>query len=193
MSDRDPLQSLWTNQPEESFTMSLAEIHTHAARFQTRIRWRNAAEYVAAAVVVMAFGWMAFAVPVPMVQAGAALIVAGALYVCWKLNELGRAASKAELEQASSLADFHRAELTRQRAALSTVWRWYLGPFVPGLLVFLAGVAFAPELEAPFAARFSIFATGVGFTGLIFAAVGWLNALAVKRLDREIAALDQAR
>ena len=148
--------------------MSLAEIHTHAARFQTRIRWRNAAEYIAAALVVVAFGWMAFTVPEPMVQAGAALIVAGALYVCWKLNELGR-------------------------AALSTVWRWYLGPFVPGLLVFLAGVAFAPELEAPFAARFSIFATGVGFTGVIFAAVGWLNALAVKRLDREIAALDQAR
>jgi hypothetical protein len=112
--------------------------------------------------------------------------------VCWKLNELGRAATKAEADQASSLADFHRAELVRQRSALNTVWRWYLGPFVPGLLVFLAGVAFAPE-EAPFAARFSIFATGLGFTGAVFAVVGWLNALAVKRLDREIAALDQAR
>lgn len=173
--------------------MSLAEIRTHAQRFQTRIRWRNSAEYIAAALVVAAFGWMAFAVPVPTVQAGAILIVAGALYVCWKLNELGRAATKAEADRASSLADFHRAELVRQRSALNTVWRWYLGPFVPGLLVFLAGVAFAPELEAPFAARFSIFATGLGFTGAVFAVVGWLNALAVKQLDRQIAALDQAR
>lgn len=172
--------------------MSLAEIHTRAERFQSRIRWRNAVEYIAAALVVAAFGWMAFAVPVLMVQAGAILIVVGALYVCWKLNELGRAATKAELDQAITLADFHRAELLRQRAALSTVWRWYLGPFVPGLLVFLAGVAFAPELDAPFAARFSIFATGLGFTGILFAAVGALNALAVKRLDREIAALDRA-
>ena len=83
--------------------MSLAEIHTHAKRFQTRIRARNAAEYFAAAVVVMTFGWMAFALPVPMVQAGAALIVAGALYVCWQLNEIGRAATKAEFDQAASL------------------------------------------------------------------------------------------
>ncbi len=173
--------------------MSLAEIHTHAERFQTRIRWRNSIEYIAAAFVVAAFGWMAVAVPVPTVQAGAILIVAGALYVCWKLNALGRAATKAEQDQAASLTDFHRGELLRQREALTTVWRWYLGPFVPGLLVFLAGVAFAPELDAPFAARFSIFATGLGFTGAVFAAVGWLNAIAVKRLDREIAALDQAR
>jgi len=172
--------------------MSLAEIHTHAERFQSRIRWRNAIEYIAAALVVAAFGWMAFAVPVPMVQAGAILIVAGALYVCWKLNEFGRAATKAELDKATSLTDFHRAELLRQRAALSTVWRWYLGPFVPGLLVFLGGVAFAPELDAPSAARFSIFATGLGFTGIIFAAVGALNAMAVKKLDAEIAALDRA-
>ncbi len=172
--------------------MSLAEIHTHAARFQSRIRWRNAVEYVAAGFVVAAFGWMAFAIPVPTVQAGAALIAVGALYVCWKLNELGRAAKTSELDQAASLTDFHRAELLRQRAALSTVWRWYLGPFIPGLLVFLGGVAFAPELEAPLAARLSLFTTSLGFVGIVFAAVAWLNAMAVKQLDKEITALDRA-
>lgn len=173
--------------------MSLAEVHSRAERFQKRIRWRNAIEYFAAAMVAAAFGWMAFAVPLPMVQAGAILIVAGTLYVCWKLNQLGRAASKAELDQAASLSDFHRAELMRQRAALSTVWRWYLGPFVPGVLVFLAGVAFAPELDAPLSTKLGVFISGAAFVAAVFAAVGWLNMRAVDQLDKEIAAIDRAR
>lgn len=171
--------------------MSLAEIHTHAEKFQSRIRVRNWTEYVAAASVVLVFGWMAVTIPMPIVKAGSVLIVLGAAYVCWKLYELGRAATKSEMNQAASLVDFHRAELQRQRAALSTVWRWYLAPFVPGMLVFLAGVAFAPELDAPLAAKFATFAVGIGFVGAVFAAIAWLNAKAVQRLDKEIAALDR--
>jgi len=193
MSDRDPLQALWTGQNQEPFTMSLAEIHTRAERFQTRIRRRNTIEYVAAGTVVAFFAWTAALAPAPLVQVGAVLIILGALYVCWKLYELGRAATKAELDQAASLRDFHRAELMRQRAALSTVWRWYLAPFAPGMVVFLAGVAFAPDLEAPLAAKFVVFALGVGFVSLIFAAVAWINALAVKRLDAELGELDRGR
>jgi len=173
--------------------MSLADIHTHAERFQSRIRLRNVTEYFAAAFVVSVFAWMAITIPLPIVQAGAVLIILGALYVCWQLYLQGRAATKTELDRAVSLADFHRAELMRQRAALSTVWRWYLAPFAPGMLVFIAGVAFAPELDAPFAERFALFATSAGFIGLTFAAIGWLNAVAVRRLDKEIAVLDRSR
>lgn len=173
--------------------MSLAEIHARAARFQWRIRWRNSIEYVAAAAVAAFFAWTAATAPAPLIQAGAVLIVLGALYVCWKLYTLGRAATKAELDQAANLAAFHRAELLRQRAALSTVWRWYLAPFAPGMVVFLAGVAFAPDLNAPFAAKFLVFALGLGIVGAVFTAIAWLNAQAVKRLDTEIAALDRAR
>jgi len=173
--------------------MSLAEIHTRSERFQSRIRLRNVTEYVAAAFVVSVFTWMAVTIPLPIVQAGAVLIILGALYVCWQLYLQGRAATKAELDRAVSLADFHRAELMRQRAALSTVWRWYLAPFAPGTLVFIAGVAFAPELDASLLARLSLFATWAGFIGAIFAAVAWLNAVAVRRLDKEIAALDRSR
>ncbi|MDZ4692427.1 hypothetical protein [Terricaulis sp.] len=193
MSDRDPLQSIWQNQSQEEFSMSLADIHTRAERFQSRIRVRNWGEYAAAAFVVAFFGWMAVTVPEPIVQIGAVLIVLGALYVCWKLHQLGRAASGDELNAgAQSWAAFHRAELTRQSDALRTVWRWYLAPFVPGMLVFLAGVSFTPANPAPLAARLTVFLVGLALTSAMFAVIAWLNAQAVKRLDAEIAALDQA-
>jgi len=172
--------------------MSLAEIHTRADRFQSRIRVRNWIEYAASGLVIVAFGWTAAMTPAPVIQAGALLIIVGVLYVCWKLYELGRVATKAERDNAASLADFHRAELVRQRAALATVWRWYLAPFAPGMTVFLAGVAFVPELEAPLIARIAVFALGAALVIVLFGFVAFINALAVKRLDAEIAALDRA-
>lgn len=174
--------------------MSLADVHLHAQKFQSRVRLRNTIEYVAAAFVVVLFARMALTVPDPIVQIGAGLIVAGALYVCWQLYRLGRAATRGELDAgAQSWATFHRGELVRQREALRTVWSWYLAPFVPGMVVFLAGVAFTEANPAPFPARLAVFLVGVGLMAAVFAAVGWLNALGVKKLDSEIAALDQAR
>jgi hypothetical protein len=113
--------------------------------------------------------------------------------VCWKLHQLGRAATREEMHHAQSWADFHRGELVRQRDTLATVWQWYLAPFAPGMLVFLAGVAFTPENPAPLPARAAIFGVGVLIVGAMFAAIHWLNLRAAATLTREIAALDQAR
>lgn len=174
--------------------MSLADVHLHAQRFQSRIRSRNMMEYGAAAFVIAAFAWMAVTIPEPIVRVGAALIIAGALYVCWKLHELGRAATRGELDAgAQSWAAFHRAELTRQRDALRTVWSWYLAPFVPGMLVFLAGVSFTEANPAPLPARLGVFLAGLGIMAAVYAVIWWLNAIVAKRLDSEIAALDGAR
>jgi hypothetical protein len=194
MSDHDHLQKLWTQQTQEPFTMSLADVHLHAQRFQSRIRSRNMIEYVAAVIVVVFFGWIAATVPFPIVQIGSGLIIVGVLYVCWQLFRLGRAATLHELDAgAQSWAAFHRAELTRQREALRTVWSWYLAPFVPGTLVFLVGVSFSTANPAPFPERLAVFLAGLAFTAGIFAVVAWLNAQAVQRLDAEIAALNIAR
>lgn len=193
MSEPNSLQSIWKNQSDESFTMSLADIHARAEKFQTRIRLRNWIEYVASASVAAFFLWTAATIPAPAIQAGAIAIALGALYVSWKLHQLARAASNADLDAAQSLTDFHRAELVRQRDALKSVWSWYLAPFMPGMLVFLAGVSFEPSLSAPLAAKAGVFALGVAIVGAVFAAIARINAQAAKRLDKEIAALDTRR
>lgn len=171
--------------------MSLADVHLHAQRFQSRIRNRNMIEYVAAGSVVAFFVWMIATVPEPIVQVGSGLIVLGALYVCWKLYQLGRAATRSEMEAgAQSWASFHRAELVRQREALRTVWSWYLAPFVPGMVVFLAGVSFTEANPAPLPARLGVFLAGIGLMAAVFAVIWLLNAVAAKKLDAQIAAMD---
>ena len=192
MSERDPLQALWTRQQQEPFTMTAAQLRQRATRFQSKIRTRNRIEYAAAALVIGVFAWMVFLIPEPMVRAGAGLIILGTLYVCWKLHTLAGASDAGGLDHAASLADFHRAELLRQRTALASVWQWYLAPFVPGMLVFIGAVAFTPELDAPLIARLTLFATTAAPIAAVFGLVAWLNARAVKALDAEIAALDGA-
>jgi hypothetical protein len=174
--------------------MSLADIHLRAQRFQSRIRTRNIIEYVAAGSVAAFFIWLTATVPVLIVQAGAVLIVLGALYVCWRLYRLARAATGAELASgAQSWVAFHRAELVRQREALRAVWSWYLAPFAPGMLLFLAGVSFTEANPAPFPERLAVFLSGLGLMAAVFAVIVLLNAVAVKKLDAEIAALDRAQ
>ncbi len=187
MSERDDLQSLWTTQKEEPFSMSLSDLRARAQLLQSRVRRRNLIEYAAAALVVVAFGWVAFTASSIVGQAGAALIVIGTLYVCWRLYALARAAEVGGFETAESCADFHRGELVRQRDALRGIWRWYLGPLVPGMVVFWIGVGAAPSGGIAKAA------IGLGIGAAVFFGIAKANAAAAKALQAEIDALDRAR
>ena len=191
MSDDKFIRELWAGQEAGGFAMPLDEVRRRAGRFQRTVRLRNMTEYAAAVLVIGIFGWMAVVIPEPVVKAGCALVAAGAVYVCWKLHTLARAAGAARMDAALDLTAFHRAELMRQRAALATVWRWYLAPFVPGMIVFQAGVAFTPDNPAPLAAKLVILLIGLGLSGAIFAVIWWLNARAARALDAEIAALGE--
>jgi hypothetical protein len=186
MPDRDPLQSLWLHQREAPFTMTLADLHAQTTRFQSRIRTRNFIEYAAAAAVVATFGWVAFIAGNPVAQAGAALVAVGALYVCWRLHMLASARAP---DAAESCLAFHRGELIRQRDALRAIWRWYLGPLVPGLALFWIGVG----LEQPTPVLGAIIAAiGLAIGGGVFWGIGALNARAAEMLQKEIDALDRA-
>ena len=191
MSDRDPLRDLWAGQETGNFAMPLEEIRRKAGAFQKTIRRRNMMEYAASILVLMAFGGVALTVPDWGVRAGAGLIMLGTLYVVWKLHTMARAAGAGEIDAALSLTDFHKGELLRQRAALATVWRWYLMPFVPGMIVFLSAVSFAPDNPAPLVAKLTVFFFSLGIVGALFAGIAWLNGRAVKALDAEIAALEE--
>ncbi|HVV32915.1 MAG TPA: hypothetical protein VHC73_06790 [Vitreimonas sp.] len=191
MSERDPLQSLWMKQKPEPFAMSLDEVHTRAVRLQQRVQTRNRGEYLAAILVIGVFAYTAIQTPAPLAQLGAVLIVLGTIYVVWQLHRLGRAATKAETEAAgASWSDFYRAQLVKQHAAVSSVWSWYLGPLVPGFIVFVAGVAFAPAGHAPLFARIAIFAVTIGIAAAAFLGIAALNRAAARALQREIDSLD---
>ncbi len=192
MPDRDPLQTLWKEQQQEHFAMSLSDVRARADRFQDRVRMRNFIEYAVGGVVVLAFAWTAFAADGVIARAGAALIALATIYVCWRLHHLARAAAHDERSAAASWAQFHRSELVRQRDALRSVWRWYLGPLAPGLVLFWIGAGLAPSSEAPMLVRLATAALGLGVGAALFYAIGVANARAADSLQREIEAIDRA-
>ena len=168
--------------------MSLADVQNRASTFQSTIRRRNLIEYLAAALVVGIFAWMVVIIPVPVVQIGAAMIAAGAVYVAYKLHTL---AGAGEPDMAQSVVTFHRAELVRQRDALKSVWRWYLAPFIPGVLVFVGGTQFSSDINMPLVVRLLGLGTSLGIFAVIFGGIFWLNQRAAKKLDAEIVQLDE--
>lgn len=177
-SDSD-FQRLWQAQPAEPARIPVEEIHRRALRFQRRIRWRNRREYIGAAIampmlIAQAFhnhGWQLLAT---------LLLIAGLLYVVVEVWRRGAKKPPLESGEQGWLA-YYRSELTRQRDALRTVWRWYLLPFVPGF----AMTVFSASQTRPKVALLS----GMSFTALLLL-VGWLNAWAANKIDRKLKELD---
>ncbi|WP_395647966.1 hypothetical protein [Terricaulis sp.] len=170
--------------------MSLADIHERASRFQTRVQWRNMIEYGAAVIVVLAFTGIAVVIPDWNLRAAAALIIAGVGYICWKLATMAGASAKAD---GVSWADFHRAELVRQRDATASVWRWYLGPLLPGVVAFLLASTASPTEDLPLVARIGFLALGVGWVSAVFFGIAYINKRTSQKLQEEIDKLDAAR
>jgi Flp pilus assembly protein TadB len=192
---RYDIKKLWREQETEGTAVSLEEIQKKADRFYRRSHHRNLREYIATAIVVAAFAFFAWEAPGWMGKIGSVLTIVAALFVVWQLYRRGAARTPPQSGSAMDLLDCHLHELTRQRDALKSVWRWYLAPFVPGMVMLLAGFYFqsppAPgrtiEWHHQFILLFAVFMV------LLFVAVWLLNALAAARWQREIDALEKVR
>ena len=190
MTHHDPLRDLWASDQGEKYTMSIADLTARSDRFRSRVQRRNYVEYLAAALVIAVFGWLAFIVPIWSMRAGAVLIIIAAIYISWQLHKT--ASVSHEHTPADRLASVYRRELKRQREALNSVWRWYLLPFVPGVVVFVLGTHIEAGISLPAWAIVISSAISLGFVGLIFLGIWALNAYAVRKLDKEIEVLDEA-
>ncbi len=177
---------LWQTQTDGG-PMKLSDIRTHAAKFERQIHWRNLAEYGAAVIVVAGFSWILWNGPHVLVRIGAALILAGTVYVIYWLHARGSVSAMPENLALTTCQEFDRAQLLSQRDLLRSIWIWYLLPFVPGVLVLLIGRAAAEPSRAPRVAMAAIVCV------LVFLGIGWLNGRVARKLDREIEALDAAR
>jgi uncharacterized membrane protein YdcZ (DUF606 family) len=165
----------------ENTPMPLEEIRRKALQFEKRIKRRNLREYLGGALGVAAYTYYIFKFDNVVIRAGCVLVIAGALYV---LVQLYKRASPGTLPADMALTaslEFHRRELARQRDLLRSVWRWYLGPLIPGLVVFAAGIM---RYRVGATVRFLLILFGV------FGLIGWINHRAALRLDRRIAELD---
>lgn len=173
MANEDPLR-VWQEQPVEGAAPPLEEIRRRAGKFESRIRNRNRREYIGAAVVLAAFTFYFFWFSDLLVRVGSVLIIAGTIYVVRQLYRRSTpAAMPAEFGLTASV-EFYRSELVRQRDLLQSVWKWYLAPFVPGMVMFSRG-------KIPFLTSNTI----------VFGLVWWMNRRGAGRLTRQIEELDR--
>jgi len=193
MGDESPqdrqLRELWQGQKTEGVRMSVAEVQASAGKFQRRIKGRNAREYAAAAAVVLFFGFEFWQAGDLLARIGFALLIAGICYLAWQLHARGSWSPLPRDAGLSSYVEYKRRELERQRDALSSVWRWYLGPLVPGLVVLM--LAFGRANPGHLQHMWLFVAIYAAVVAALFVGIGKLNSAAARKLQKEIDELDE--
>lgn len=185
----DPIIQLWANQPVSPVPIDASDMAAQADRLASRIRRRDAIEYAASAIVVVAFGWIGYALDDALFRIACAVIIFGTLVVARNLWTRRVRPDLALLGQASHI--HYRAQLVRQRDSLASVWRWYLGPFVPGLLLFQFAVwRLTAQVMGPTDATIGLLPTALPIFA-VFLGIHWLNRMAAQRMTRLIEALDR--
>ena len=187
MSDDRRVKELWQSQTTEGVRMSVEQIRSEATRFERKIGQRNMREYVGAILAILLFAFQFVRAHELLPRVGCGLVIAGTIYVVWHLLTRGSPGSMGADAGRSSWIDFRRAELVRQRDLLRGIWRWYIGPLVPGiLLVFIA--AARKSHAAPHSLL--IWTADAVVVAAVLLGIAWLNKKAARKLQQQIEELD---
>jgi len=181
-SPTNRVQEIWQCQPVEGIKMSVEEIRKRATKFEKKIFWRNMREYVAGAITIVVLGFSIARSHNLLDRSAFALLIAGMVYVMYQLHRRGAAKSAPASAAVGPSLEFYRCELKRQRDLTSTVWSWYLGPFVPGLVV--SAMASAAHDWHP--QHIAMLTFWYGLIAAFFVFVWRLNARAARCLNRMI-------
>jgi amino acid transporter len=186
--NHDPVKQAWQASVEIAGAPPLEEVRKGADKFYRYIKWRNIVEYVACVVAVVVFTIYFFTMPHILHKIGSALLVAASIYAPWQLHRRASAVAP-ETAGAMPIYDFLRGQLVRQRDALKTILGWYVLPFVPGMVLFIAGNGLDPEVEA---AGPPIWVRWAAIAGIfsVFGFVWWINQLGARRLQKRIDEID---
>lgn len=182
---QNDLRKLWQCQEEEKMKLSIDELQRAAARFRRRITVRNSMEYVAAVLALAALAFIFLKLPFAVPRICCALMAAGMLVVVIQLRRAGGASDLPGELGRSGWMTFRRRELERQRDLLRSVWKWYLGPLLPGVLLFLVwGFAISPPSKG------WVMVLVASFVGAVFGGIHALNRRAAAELDRQVRELN---
>ncbi|MCV2359922.1 hypothetical protein LNV08_13170 [Paucibacter sp. TC2R-5] len=187
-TDADLPQQLWQAQAVAALDIDVEALREQSRHLQGQIARRNRREYMAGYLfVIPAFMFYAWFFPSWLIKLGALLTILATLLVMQQLRRRAGSRQLPATAMGQSWLDFQRAELLRQRAALRSVWLWYIGPFVPGFVLFVWGIE--RELADPaMATAFALFRAG----GLVLAlSIIALNLRTARRYERDIEALER--
>ena len=187
MNSDETVRERWQASVTEADLPSLDEVRAGADKFYRKVRLRNRIEYVACTIAVMCFTIYSFTLEHILQRIGSAMVVAGTLIAAWQLH---RRASAVPPESGGDMPilDFTRMQLARQRDALTSIFWWYILPFLPGLAVMVIGNGQNPAT----AANVPIWLRWVALAGMaaVFGGVWWLNQRAARKLQKHIDEID---
>jgi hypothetical protein len=149
------------------------------------IRWRNVREQVAALILIVWAGISLWNVTDTVERIAFALVMAGAAYYMWHLKKWGSAMSLPTDMGRADCVRFYQSELARQRDLVGGIWKWAIGPMIPGIALLNTYLIVFP----PTSRRLSV-VNAVLVAGLM-STIGWLNLRSARRLDRRIKELDR--
>lgn len=184
----DPFVNLWTGQQVGARPPSIAELAKRAGRFRNRMRVSNLVEYGFGALGILFFGNIAIKASNWGVRIASLMIIAGACIVIRNLWHRRPADDPAAL--ARDARTHYRQLLVARRDALASVGRWYIAPFVPGMVVFVPASVLAQAEIVPLSTALLNGGIGTAMIALILGLVLWLNRAAARILTIEIATLD---
>lgn len=190
MTPEENARKQWQKQ-EEVTLPDIKELRSRNSKLYRKVFWRNAVEYAAGALLVVAFGAMLLTIPLWPVKVASAVSLIAVVYVMWQLHSRA-SAQRADGERALGampLIGHQRRQLARQRDALASIFSWYLAPFLPGLVLFYA----APFLMLP-VERWELPPLNIwlylGGTLALFGIIWMANKAAANRLQKEIDEID---
>ncbi len=165
---------------------SVEELRANTIKLHRRIGRRNLREYLAALLVILASGVACWKTAELIPRIAYASLVAAAIFYLWYLWRWGSARALPADMGSTDCARFYRDELKRQRDLVGSVWKWVLGPVLPGVaLLAIYNISMSPASK-----RWEQFGYVLG-EAAIFAAVIWLNLRAARRLSGRIAELER--
>lgn len=179
----DSLRNLWRQDGDALQPLPLAAVKSRATAFNRAIGKRNRREYIAAAFVTLIFGLYALILPDMLLKIGSLLVIAGGFVMVWQLSR--RTSQPDPGAEAADVRAYYRARLVTEERMLASVGLWYIGPLIPGLAVFMAG------LGSQFGSALG-FAAFAAIPALVILGIWLLNRRAAAMLREQIARLDDA-
>jgi hypothetical protein len=186
--ESEDMRHVWQSQGSGDAPLTLEELRQKGQRFRTTIARRNLREYVAIALMAPYFGYFAWTARLPLMRVGNGMIVAGLLYIAYELHRRASASpSPGEFGWESCVA-FHRAQLMRQRDALSGIWKWYLGPLIPGFVTVWVAISIPAFRKSILAGLLAL--TWIAIPAVVAWQVARLNKGAAAKIQRQIDELE---
>lgn len=176
----DDLRESWRQENAEAATPAsredlVAQVCRRVERFWTTVLWRDWRETVVATAVMPVFLHKVWSTnSTPLVQLGAAIVVASLLFIVYWLHaeRLGRPNAGAD----APVRDYCRTELARidgQIRLLRSVLAWYVGPPFLGVLLMFVG-------------QFGLSLAGFLSVALLAVVAWWLHAINQRAVRNEL-------